>query len=140
MRGSSYRARPGLPAAAGTETPVKAGCSSRPQESQDAMNGETLHRKVVISNSDGLHMRPATAFAELAKLFQSSVTIVKDGQAFNGKSPLDMMLLAAGPGTELTLEASGPDAPAALRQLHDLLVTLAVVDDADAEPPLPQKG
>jgi phosphocarrier protein HPr len=99
------------------------------------MNGETLHHKLVVSNPDGLHMRPATAFAEQAKQFQSRVTVHKDGKAFDGKSPLDMMLLAAAQGTELELEVDGPDAADALRRLIDLLAGLSVVDRADPPPP-----
>ena len=54
------------------------------------MNGETLRHKVVIANPDGLHMRPATAFAERARLFQSSVMVHnQDGKAVDGKSPLE---------------------------------------------------
>jgi phosphotransferase system HPr (HPr) family protein len=99
------------------------------------MNGETLHHKLVISTPDGLHLRPISAFAELAKQFQSRVTVHKDGKAFDGKSPLDMMLLAAVQGTELDLEVAGPDAPDALQRLLDLLVGLAVVDKTDPPPP-----
>ena len=98
------------------------------------MNGETLHHKVVISTPDGLHLRPISAFAELAKQFQSRVTVRKDGKAFDGKSPLDMMLLAAVQGTELDLEVAGPDAPDALQRLLDLLVGLAVVEKTDPPP------
>ena len=102
------------------------------------MNGETLHHKVVISTPDGLHLRPISAFAEAAKQYQSRVTVHKDGKAFDGKSPLDMMLLAAVQGTELELEVAGPDARDALRRLLELLVELAVVDKTD--PPPPPKG
>jgi phosphocarrier protein len=102
------------------------------------MNGESLHHKLVISNPDGLHLRPISAFAELAKGFASRVTVHKDGKAYDGKSPLDMMLLAAAQGTELDLEVAGPDAAEALRRLLDLLADLAVVDKTD--PPLPHTG
>ena len=102
------------------------------------MNGETLQQTVRVTSTDGMHMRPATAFAEQAKLFQSTVTVVKDGKPFNGKSPLDMMLLAAAQGTELTVQATGPDAPAALQKLIQLLQDHGVV--AGPEPPLPKKG
>ncbi|HJT76123.1 MAG TPA: HPr family phosphocarrier protein [Gemmataceae bacterium] len=92
------------------------------------MNGETLQHTLRVSNPDGLHMRPATAFAEMAKRFQSDVRVLKDGKEHDGKSPLDMMLLAAGEGTELTLRVAGPDAPEALRKLVELLVSLSVVE------------
>jgi phosphocarrier protein len=66
------------------------------------------------------------------------VTVLKDGKSFNGKSPLDMMLLAAAEGTDLTVQVSGPDAPAALKRLVQVLEDHGVV--AGPEPPLPRKG
>jgi phosphocarrier protein HPr len=102
-----------------------------------AMNGETLQQKVVITNAQGLHMRPLTAFAEMAGRFQSGVTVIKEDKRVNGKSPLDLMLLAAEQGTELIIEASGADAAQALDALVELLRGLA---NEDAEPPLPPKG
>jgi phosphotransferase system HPr (HPr) family protein len=86
-----------------------------------AMNGEPLLRQVLITNPHGLHMRPSAAFAELAGRFRSSVTVRYEGKAVNGKSLWDLMLLAAMPNTELTLEADGPDAAAALDALAALL-------------------
>src|SRR5262249_29739893 len=50
------------------------GASGEP-ESQDAMNGQTLQHRVVIISSQGLHLRPATAFAERARQFQCAVTV-----------------------------------------------------------------
>jgi phosphocarrier protein HPr len=85
------------------------------------MNGETLRRKVTITNPQGLHIRPASAFAQLAARFQSSVTVWKETQGVNGRSPLELLLLAALPGTELILEVSGEDARAALDALAELL-------------------
>ncbi len=77
------------------------------------MNGETLRSTVTITNPNGFHMRPATLFSQLASQFQSMVTVWKGNQRINGKSPLELMLLAAELGTELTLEVTGPDAGAA---------------------------
>jgi phosphotransferase system HPr (HPr) family protein len=85
------------------------------------MNGEPLVQKVVISNPQGFHMRPMAAFAQLAARFESSVKVSREGQSVNGKSILDLMLLAAAQGTELTLEVSGPDAQAALNALVHVL-------------------
>jgi phosphocarrier protein len=102
------------------------------------MNGETVQQTVRVANPDGLHMRPATAFAEQARGFQGAVNVLKDGKSFNGKSPLDMMLLAAAEGTELTVQVIGPDAPAALQKLIQVLQDHGVV--AGPEPPLPKKG
>ena len=87
----------------------------------DSMNGHPLQMQVLITNPQGLHMRPSAAFAELAGRFQSNVTVHYEGKAVNGKSLWDLMLLAAMPNTELTLEADGPDAAAALDALAALL-------------------
>jgi phosphocarrier protein len=113
---------------------------SAPREGGDlaAMNGETLQHKIVVINQDGLHMRPATAFAELAKKFLSRVTVARDSKTVDGKSLLELLLLIAEQGTELTLEVSGPDAREALGSLVKLLTEWGVA--APPEPPLPQKG
>ncbi len=85
------------------------------------MNGETLQRKVTITNPHGFHMRPATLFAQTAGRFQSTVVILCDDKRINGKSPLELMFLAAERGTELILEVSGPDAEAAIEPLVKIL-------------------
>ena len=85
------------------------------------MNGDPLQQKVVVTNPQGFHMRPMAAFAQLASRFQSSVKVSREGQSVNGKSILDLMLLAAAQGTELTIEVAGSDAQAALDALVNLL-------------------
>jgi phosphocarrier protein HPr len=87
------------------------------------MNGEPLRQTVVISNPQGFHLRPMGAFAQLASRFESSVKVSREGQSVNGKSILDLMLLAAVQGTELTIEVAGPDAQVALDALVNLLKT-----------------
>src|SRR5215467_12995294 len=96
-----------------------------------AMNGVPLQQKVVITNPQGFHMRPMAAFAQLAARFDSSVKVSREGQSVNGKSILDLMLLAAARGTELTLEVAGPDAEAALDALVNLLKTPTEEDSHD---------
>jgi phosphotransferase system HPr (HPr) family protein len=84
-----------------------------------------LRQKVRITNPQGFHMRPGRAFVELAGQFRSSVRINRDGsQSVDGKSLMELLLLGAEPGTELTVEVEGPDAPAALAALVDLLANL----------------
>jgi len=106
------------------------------------MSGNTLQRKVLIMNPQGFHLRPITAFAALAGRFQSNVTVSKDGRWVNGKSAIELMFLGAEHGTELLLQASGPDAKDALDALAALLSTVFSEEgDKDVpEPPLPQKG
>jgi phosphocarrier protein len=87
------------------------------------MNGEPLRRTITITNPQGLHMRPITAFVEAAARFQCDVYILKGGgEPINGKSPFALLGLAAEEGTQLTVVVSGEDAQAALDTLTDILV------------------
>jgi phosphotransferase system HPr (HPr) family protein len=85
------------------------------------MGGQSLRRKVIVRDPQGFHLRPLTAFAQRASQVQGTVTVTKDSQRVNGKSPLELMLLAAEQGTELELEVSGPDAERAIDELAELL-------------------
>lgn len=93
------------------------------------MNGEALRRIVVIRNPNGFHVRPAAAFAEAAGRFASTVILRHQDKAVDGRRILDLLMLAAAPGAEVTIEVSGPDAA-------DALDVLAGVLGAE-EPPLP---
>jgi phosphotransferase system HPr (HPr) family protein len=68
------------------------------------MNGEVLQRKVTVTDPLGFHLRPLAAFAQRAKQFQSSVAVTKGAQRVNGKSPLELMLLAAEQGVPVLAE------------------------------------
>lgn len=87
------------------------------------MNGP-LRQKVIITNPNGFHMRPAAAFAAIAKQFQSDVRVIKDELRVDGKSVLELMCLVALPGSELEIEVSGADASNALPALVDCMNTL----------------
>ncbi len=76
-----------------------------------------LRRQVTITNPTGLHLRPIVDFVQMASQFASRITLARGEVLANGKSPLDLMLLGANEGAELTLEVSGQDAPAALPAL-----------------------
>jgi phosphocarrier protein len=80
-----------------------------------------VSKVVTIVNKQGLHARPIMQFVDLANRFQSRVTITKGTQVVDGKSPMEIMLLEATCGTELTLSSSGPDANQALDALADLV-------------------
>jgi phosphocarrier protein HPr len=108
------------------------------KQSLAGMNGEPLRRTVTVLDPLGLHMRPLTVFAQQAAKCQSEVTVVKDGQRVNGKSPLELMLLAAEQGTQLILEVSGSDAQEAIGPLAELLA--AASDEDSSPPPLAPKG
>jgi phosphotransferase system HPr (HPr) family protein len=104
--------------------------ATRPQ-GHPAMNGEPLCSKVTITNPQGFHMRPMSAFVQLASKFESTVHVIKaDGQRIDGKSMLGLLGLAAEQGTELILEVSGADAAAALEALAELMARPRVDDEA----------
>jgi phosphotransferase system HPr (HPr) family protein len=78
-------------------------------------------RQVEITNSLGLHLRPADKFVKLALQYQADIRVHYNGNQFNGKSILDLTTLAAECGTRLELEARGPDATEAVKALADLV-------------------
>ena len=80
-------------------------------------------KQVTILNTLGLHVRPSAAFAGTASRFRSAVSVIKDGQAVNAKSSIDLLTLAAVAGTRLTLRADGEDAGRALEALTRLIET-----------------
>ena len=80
-------------------------------------------RQVEITNEYGLHLGPAAKFVKLAGQFQSEIRVHHNGNEINGKSILDLTLLAAESGTRLDLEAHGPDAAAAIDALARLVLS-----------------
>jgi phosphotransferase system HPr (HPr) family protein len=80
-----------------------------------------IRRTVTVANPLGLHMRPATAFAQLARAYRSAVTVWNGDRRADGKSSLDLILLVALPGCELVLEVNGDDATDAADPLARLL-------------------
>jgi phosphocarrier protein HPr len=91
------------------------------------------HRQVEITNSLGLHVRPAMKFVEVASRFQSEVRVHHNNNQFNGKSLLELTMMAAECGTRLELEARGPDAAAAIEALADL-VSARFYENEEGEP------
>jgi len=73
-----------------------------------------LRAIVRIVNQKGLHARASAKIVEAAARFQSRITVSKDGQNVDARSIMGLMMLAASPGTEIAIEADGPDAEAAL--------------------------
>ena len=76
---------------------------------------------VTIINRLGMHARPAMAFVDAASGFASDIRIRKGDQVVNGKSIMELMMLAATQGTRLEIAAEGPDADDAIVHLRDLI-------------------
>ena len=80
-----------------------------------------LEREVKILNRLGLHARPAAEFVRTVRTFQSSVTIVKNGDDYSGASILDVLSANLDHGCTLIFRIEGPDAEIAMEQLCKLL-------------------
>lgn len=80
-----------------------------------------MNAKVIIRNRLGLHARPAMSFVDVATQFKCQIQVAKGSQVVDGKSIMQMMMLAATQGTELEIQASGADAPRAIDALRDLV-------------------
>ena len=78
-------------------------------------------RSVDIVNKRGLHARASAKFVKLASSFEAEVRVSKDGQAVDARSIMGLMMLAAGPGSAIEIEAEGSEAVAALDALVELV-------------------
>ncbi|MBV9262350.1 MAG: HPr family phosphocarrier protein [Pseudolabrys sp.] len=84
---------------------------------------DALSRDIEIVNKKGLHARASAKFVQTAEQFDAAVTVTKGHESVGGTSIMGLMMLAAGPGTWITIKASGPDAAAAMEALCDLVST-----------------
>ena len=74
-----------------------------------------------IQNRLGLHARAAASFVQTANPFDADITVSKDGLNVNGKSIMGLMMLAAGKGSSIVVEARGPQAAEALEAIGALI-------------------
>ncbi len=80
-----------------------------------------VSRDLTVSNRLGIHARPAAMFVKIANRFDCEVFVEKDGEMVNGKSIMGLMMLAAGPGSQIRVQADGSDAAAAVTELELLI-------------------
>ena len=80
-----------------------------------------IEKKFLIHNQLGLHARPAALLVETANRFQSDITIQKGKQKVNAKSIMGILMLAAGPGSRITVRVVGPDAERAMAAIEKLI-------------------
>ena len=74
-----------------------------------------------IVNKLGLHARAAAKLTHIASGFQSDIWLSRSGRRVNAKSIMGVMMLAAGRGSTVTVEADGADADAALAAITKLI-------------------
>ncbi|NQT02239.1 MAG: HPr family phosphocarrier protein [Planctomycetes bacterium] len=91
------------------------------QAEQDSLEKVVCEAEVEIKNSDGLHMRPAMQFVDIANQFKSDITVRNSKTEVDGKSIMQMSILAATCGTKLKIRAEGSDARKVISALRELV-------------------
>lgn len=84
-------------------------------------DGDILRCTAIIANRRGLHARAAAKFVKLASGFDAEITVSKRGTTVSGRSILGLMMLGAGPGTEVEIAAAGREAEEAINVLGSII-------------------
>jgi phosphocarrier protein len=79
-----------------------------------------VSRELLIINKRGLHARASAKFVQLVEKFSAEVWVTRGGETVGGTSIMGLMMLAAGPGTTVTVSAIGPEA----QQVVDAIAAL----------------
>lgn len=82
-----------------------------------------LSKEFAIINQRGLHARASAKFVKCAEGFDANITVTRDGQTVPATSIMGLMMLAAAMGTSILVEASGPQAEAAMAALEALVAS-----------------
>jgi phosphocarrier protein HPr len=78
-------------------------------------------QQLTIVNRKGLHARASARFVRTAECFDAAVSVIKDGQSVAGNSIMGLMMLGAGPGSTILVQASGKQAREALEAIVELV-------------------
>ena len=80
-----------------------------------------ISKELLIINKRGLHARASAKFVQAVERFNAQVWVTRGGETVGGTSIMGLMMLAAGPGTSITVEASGPQAAEVVQALTELV-------------------
>ena len=78
-------------------------------------------REIPIINKRGLHARASAKFVKMVEQFDAEILVTRGGETVGGTSIMGLMMLSAGPGTTITVSATGIDAEAAVAALAELV-------------------
>ena len=98
-----------------------------PQTSEDCPQDlpeappDAIVRSLAIINQRGLHARASAKFVQTVEKFDADVRVTRCGETVGGTSIMGLMMLAAGPGTTITVEATGKQAAEAVEALAALV-------------------
>jgi phosphocarrier protein HPr len=90
-----------------------------PQDSSAA----AVVREIEIINKKGLHARASAKFVQTAEQFDAAITVTRGHESVGGTSIMGLMMLAAGPGITITIQATGKEAAAAVDALCALIAS-----------------
>ena len=82
-----------------------------------------ISRELPIINKRGLHARASAKFVQTVERFSAEVWVTKGSETVGGTSIMGLMMLSAGPGTTITVSATGPEAEAALAAISELVAS-----------------
>ncbi len=94
--------------------------SDDPSSGQPARDGAVV-RTLEICNKKGLHARASAKFVQTVEQFDAEVRVTRGSETVGGTSIMGLMMLAAGPGTTITVEANGPQAHEVIEALTALV-------------------
>ena len=80
-----------------------------------------VSRELPIINKRGLHARASAKFVQMVERFNAEVWVTRGGETVGGTSIMGLMMLSAGPGTCITVTATGKDGAAVVRALEALI-------------------
>ncbi|QRX84068.1 HPr family phosphocarrier protein [Glaciimonas sp. PAMC28666] len=80
-----------------------------------------IQKDIEIINKLGLHARASAKFTQLASKFKCEVWISRNNRRVNAKSIMGVMMLAAGKGSTVLLEAEGSDEKECFDALNQLI-------------------
>lgn len=78
-------------------------------------------RVLEICNKKGLHARASAKFVQTVERFDAEVTVTRGGESVGGTSIMGLMMLAAGPGSTITVEARGKEAAEVIDAIESLI-------------------
>ncbi|MGE3145200.1 MAG: HPr family phosphocarrier protein [Pseudorhodoplanes sp.] len=87
----------------------------------EAARDGAIVRVLEICNKKGLHARASAKFVQTVEQFNADVKVTRAGETVGGTSIMGLMMLAAGPGTSITVEATGQDAANAVAAIEKLV-------------------
>ena len=85
------------------------------------MSDTAVRMTVEIVNERGLHARASAKFVKTAAQFDAEITVTREGQTVDAQSIMGLMMLGAGPGSQIEMSAQGPDSEGAIEALAALV-------------------